>query len=115
MNKNRVSLTESQLRRIVKESVDSILKEERPISKKKKDNKINESYSAKTGRAKRELGDALLNVKGVINKYIEEEFDCFTKSELEDISDFCDNMYRKISDSWNYGPYEGEPYHFGSY
>ena len=81
MNKNRIRLTESQLRQIVKESVDSILKEgskkkdpmsqwfndfnkaskyretmdyvnkggRNPLSKKKEDNEVNESYNKLNG------------------------------------------------------------------
>lgn len=81
MNKNRIKLTESQLRQIVKESVDSILKEgskkkdpmsqwfndfnkasknreimdyvnkggRNPLSKKKEDNEVSESYNKLNG------------------------------------------------------------------
>ena len=81
MNKNRIRLTESQLRQIVKESVDSILKEgskkkdpmsqwfndfnkaskyretmdyvnkggRNPLSKKKEDNEVSESYNKLNG------------------------------------------------------------------
>ena len=98
MRKNRIRLTESDLHRIIKESVKGVLKE-----------------SKRTPQAKRELEDALRNVVGILHAYIESDFEIFTKSELENLYEICSDMTRKINDSYDYGPYEGEPYNFGSY
>ena len=148
MNKNRIRLTESQLRQIVKESVDSILKEgskkKDPTSQWFKDfnkaskyretmdyvnkggrnpnqrnknvakttNKIT-NESIKTPQAKRKLEDALRNVMGILSSYIEEDFEIFKKAELDNLYNICSDLTKKINNSYDYGPYEGEPYYFG--
>lgn len=95
--KKTVRLTEQNLHRIIKESVNRILSE-----------------GHETGSAKRELEDAINNTLGVLHTYNEEDFEALTKQELDQLYEFLSMVKDKISQSYEYGPYEGEPYHFGN-
>ena len=76
-------------------------------------NKLNENQSQQ--RAKRELEKALGEVKGVIMHYGDFIRDCFTKQEMDALSETISDAIDKLNKSYDYGPYEDEPYHFGSY
>ncbi len=80
---------------------------------KKMTNKLNENQSQQ--RAKRILAKALGELKGVIMNYGDFIRDCFTKQEMDALQETIYDALDKIDKSYDYGPYEGEPYHFGSY
>ena len=93
--KKRIRLTESDLHNIIKKSVNKILVKEN----------LNNN--------KRELEDAIRNVLGVLNNCNRDDFDCLDNGEIENLYDTLNNTLRKINDSYDYGPYEDDPYYFG--
>ena len=93
--KQTIKLRESELRRMISESVKRVLRENR-------DNK------------KAELEDAIRNVTGILHASIEEDFGgCLNKEELDNLYSTLSDALQKINASYDYGPYEGEPYYFG--
>ena len=90
MRKYRI--TESKLRRIIQEAV----------------------KGAWNNGPKRELEDAVDNLMGVMAGFTESQFgDLITQEELDDLYRKLSAVTTKIKKSYIYGPYEGEPYHFG--
>ena len=90
-----MKLRESELKRIIAESVKRVLRENR-------------------GNKKAELEDAIRNVMGILNAFIEEDFGgCLNKEELDNLYSTLSDALQKINASYDYGPYEGEPYYFG--
>jgi len=90
MRKYRI--TESKLRRIIQEAV----------------------KGAWNNGPKRELEDAVDNLMGVMAGFTESQFgDVITQEELDDLYRKLSAVSTKIKKSYAYGPYEGEPYHFG--
>ena len=97
--KQIIKLTETDLHRIVKESVNKILREG-----------ANEEISS----PKRKLEDAIDNVIGILHAYNEEDFEILTKNEFDNLYDLLSEVSHKIKDSYDYGPYEDDPYYFGN-
>lgn len=61
---------------------------------------------------KGELEDALYNVKGILHAYNDTEYG-ITKEDFNKLYATISDIIDKLSRSYDYGPYEGEPYHFG--
>ena len=111
-NKRTIRLTESDLHRIVNESVRKILEDTKGGRKPNHWKKKSEIQESK-GSAKRELEDAIQNVLGILHSYILEDFECLDKEEFDNLYSVLSDALHKITASYDYGPYEGEPYHFG--
>jgi hypothetical protein len=92
-----------------RENMDYIEKGGRKPNHWKKKENVQESK----GNKKRELEDAILNVLGILRSYSVEEFGCLDKNEFDNLHSVLTNVFEKINASYDYGPYEGEPYHFG--
>lgn len=80
---------------------------------KKMANKLNENNSQQ--RAKRMVENALREAQGVLAHYGDFIRDCISKQEMEALYETISDVIDKINKSYDYGPYEGEPYNFGSY
>lgn len=138
MNKKLRRLTELDLHKIIKKSVENILegsKKKDPMQQWFKDfdnaskyretmdyvskggrkpkhlNKIEPTNEATNSSAKpnSELEDALQNVLGVLHKYVEEDFVGIDKNTFDRLYETISDVMGKISDTYDFGPYEGEP------
>ena len=61
---------------------------------------------------KGELENALYKVKGILHAYNDTEYG-ITKEDFNKLYETISDIIDKLSRSYDYGPYEGEPYHFG--
>lgn len=93
--KRTVHLKESELKQMIKESIRSVM------------NEASRSY-----KWTRELEEALYNIQGMLGEVESEGH--IDKNLLEELSDATHKVIRFINkETYDDGPYEGEPYYFG--
>lgn len=75
---------------------------------------VNESkkHLTESKSPKNELEDALNNVLGIMHTYNDDQFG-INKEDFDNLYEMISNITNKINNSYEYGPYEGEPYYFG--
>ena len=112
--KQRIKLTESSLHRIIKESVKRVLREGRKDITPEHELRLREYVGEKAQQIKN-IWEECAMYDGMNNYLADLVQNEPWVDKLWEVAHEMKEYAEALNKKTNYGPYEGEPYHFGSY